>query len=132
MEIDKCIKKDSKSYKKLKRMILLNLKNKDSYRIEDLKTEWQQGLEYYYKIEKIFKHKLQGSNIPMKMSLTNMHLWWKEFVLYSVSRLLQSYQYLMFFLWPSWQLHVLLQVFLEGGGGHAASPSNDIEVLKNC
>ena len=65
MEIDKCIKKDSKSYKKLKRMILLNLKNKDSYRIEDLKTEWQQGLEYYYKIEKIFKHKLQGSNIPM-------------------------------------------------------------------
>ena len=71
-EIDKCIKKNSKSLKEFdptKKMILLILKNKSSSK-------------HNQKTKTIIKRRLRGSNRPLKTSLMKINLWQNKFVLY--------------------------------------------------
>ena len=54
--------------------------------LDDLNTEKQERLEILSKIEKIFKHKSQGSNKLLERYLIKINLCQKEFVPYFVNR----------------------------------------------
>ena len=77
-------------------MIPLILKKKDSHK-EISYVTWRlndkQRSKYFPKTKKIFKRRMQVSNRPLKRSLMKINLWWKEFIPYPVSWILQQYQY---------------------------------------
>ena len=77
--------------------------------LDDLNTEKQERLEILSKIEKIFKHKSQGSNKLLERYLIKINLCQKEFVPYFVNRVEWFFQYWLPFWWLFPQLYFLLQ-----------------------
>ena len=113
--VNKRINKGSKSFKKKLKVILFILKKRQLFRdmIDILNTEKKQRSKYCQIQKKSSNSKFQGSNSPLKRSSVKLNPYQKEFVPYSISRVLQYYQYLLLFLRSSQQLYLLLKVSME-------------------
>ena len=87
-EINKRIKRDTKKLEEMKNDPTYSDEKRQLYqdRLDDLNTEKQERLEILSKIEKIFKHKSQGSNKLLERYLIKINLCQKEFVPYFVNR----------------------------------------------
>ena len=87
-EINKRIKRDTKKLEEMENDPTYSDEKRQLYQdsLDDLNTEKQERLEILSKIEKIFKHKSQGSNKLLERYLIKINLCQKEFVPYFVNR----------------------------------------------
>ena len=87
-EINKSIKLDMKELQEVENDPTYSDEQRQLYRdrLDDLNTE-KQARRHYHRIEKIFKHKSQGSSKPLKKFLIKIHLKQREFLSYLKNRL---------------------------------------------
>ena len=81
MTISKCIKRDSKKLKKVENYLTYSEEQRqigydNIQRKARIIKKWaKKGSMFYLKIDKRFKHKLQGSNRSLESSLMKVQFW---------------------------------------------------------
>ena len=81
MTISKCIKRDSKKLKKVENYLTYSEEQRQigydniQRKARIIKKWTKKGSMFYLKIDKRFKHKLQGSNGSLESSLMKVQFW---------------------------------------------------------